>query len=237
MRLLGSAFAKTRPGVEVVVLPSLGSSGGIRALLADKIDIAVSTSPVKDPGGQLVAWDYARTPLVFATHHDTPVGGITRHELAQAYAGSLTAWPDGTRLRVVLRPVVEYDMGVVRALSPEMDNAVEAATGRDLLVATTDQDNAAALEEIRGSLGMISLGQMLTEGRRLKPLALDGIEGTVDALRAGRYPHAKTLALVTKPQPSPLAEAFLRFVRSVEGLRILAASGHLVTEGNARPGM
>jgi phosphate transport system substrate-binding protein len=84
---------------------------------------------------------------------------------------------------------------------------------------------------------MISLAQMLSERRRLKPLALDGIEGTVEALRAGTYPHAKTLALVTKPQPAPLVEIFLQFVRSAEGQRILASSGHLVTGANARPGM
>jgi phosphate transport system substrate-binding protein len=239
MQLLGSAFSKAHPGVQVVVLPSLGSRGGIRALLADKIDVAVSIGPFKHPGQdqQLVAWEYARTPLVFATHWDNSADGVTLEQLAQAYAGSLAAWPDGTRLRVVLRPAVEYDTMVIRGLSPETDKAVAAAMGRDLLVAITDQDNAAALEAIRGSLGMISLAQILSERRRLKPLALEGIEGTLQALRDGRYPHAKTMELITKPQPAPLVEAFLGFVRSPEGQRILASSGHLVTGANARPGM
>jgi ABC-type phosphate transport system substrate-binding protein len=39
---LAEAFAKTHPGVVAKVLPSLGSSGGIKALLAGAIDASVS---------------------------------------------------------------------------------------------------------------------------------------------------------------------------------------------------
>ena len=48
MRLLGSAFERIHGDVTVKVLPSLGSGGGIRAVQAGAIDIAVSSRPLND---------------------------------------------------------------------------------------------------------------------------------------------------------------------------------------------
>jgi ABC-type phosphate transport system substrate-binding protein len=43
----GLAFMKDHPNIKVIVLGSLGSKGGIRALLSKKVDIAVATRPPK----------------------------------------------------------------------------------------------------------------------------------------------------------------------------------------------
>lgn len=239
MRLLANAFMSVHPGVLVTVLPSLGSSGGIKALLADKIDIAVSAGSPTDQqqGAQLVVWLYARTPLAFATRNDTSSSGLTMEQVRQAYSGSLPRWPDGTRMRIVMRPAVEANTKFLRSLSAGMNQAVEAALNQGHQVSVTDQDNATALEEIPGSLGLITLAQLLTEKRSIKLLTLDGLEATVEALRRGKYPHAKSFYAVTKSQPPPQAETFLGFIRSPEGQAILASSGHLASEAARTKGM
>lgn len=233
MNLLAEAFMQADPEVRVVVLPSLGSGGGIKALVAGKIDLAVSARPLKasEQAEGLVEKEYARTPVVFASREDTWAEGVRLAQLHHIYSGEVNAWPDGTRLRLVMRPATETDTKLLRGLSPEMDKAVEVATERrDLFVAINDQDNASALEDIRGSLGLISLAQMKTEQRRLKPLALDGMEGTLQALQDGTYPYAKSLYLISPPKPARPAAAFMRFVWSPEGRRILTSHGNLVTE-------
>ena len=45
--ILGAAFAEANPGVTVTILPSLGSGGGIKAVLAGAIDIGLSARPSK----------------------------------------------------------------------------------------------------------------------------------------------------------------------------------------------
>jgi phosphate transport system substrate-binding protein len=95
-------------------------------------------------------------------------------------------------------------------------------------VAVNDQDNAKALETIPGSLGLASLAQIMTEERRIKPLVFDGLEGTVEALSAGKYPYAKTHYIVCESKPAPEAQAFLDFIASPEGRDVLRASGHVV---------
>ena len=42
MRFLGQEFSALQPATALTVLPMLGSGGGIKALIADTLDIAVS---------------------------------------------------------------------------------------------------------------------------------------------------------------------------------------------------
>ena len=52
MNILGAAFAEANPGVTVDVLPSLGSGGGIKAVLAGAIDLGLSALLVKTSSGR-----------------------------------------------------------------------------------------------------------------------------------------------------------------------------------------
>lgn len=233
MHLLAREFTKVHSNIHVTVLPSLGSGGGIKAVADGKISLALSARPLKqaekDKG--LRAIEYARTPMVFATSHDNPAESISLEQMVSLYAGEHQTWPDGTPVRLIMRPESEVDTGLIRAISAEMDAAVKSALQRkELHLAINDQDNASALETIPGSLGLVSLAQIMTEERRIKPLVFDGLEGTVETLGAGKYPYAKTHYIVSESQPAPEAQAFLEFIASPEGQDILRASGHVVAD-------
>ena len=45
INLLANAYSEINPDTSVEVLPSLGSGGGIKALIGGRIDIALSTRP------------------------------------------------------------------------------------------------------------------------------------------------------------------------------------------------
>jgi phosphate transport system substrate-binding protein len=47
MNLIAKAFEKTTPGVKVEVLPSVGSTGGIKAVKDGKIDVGISSRQMK----------------------------------------------------------------------------------------------------------------------------------------------------------------------------------------------
>ncbi|MBD1545858.1 substrate-binding domain-containing protein [Roseibium aggregatum] len=233
MQLLAKAFSEDHPEIKTVVLPSLGSGGGIKALDAGKIDLALSARPLKDKESAkgLSATLYARTPIVFATHKKTPSGNVTLSELPGIYSGATSKWQDGTPLRLILRPEQESDTQLLRGLSRELDAAIATAfTRNELLVAVTDQDNASALETIPGSLGLTTLAQILSESRNLKPLTFDGQVASVDGLHSGDYPYCKTLYLVVGKDPSEALEAFVTYVFSKTGRDILTATGHDVAE-------
>jgi phosphate transport system substrate-binding protein len=240
MSLLASEFTKVRPDIHVTVLPSLGSGGGIKALADGSIDLAVSTRPLKQAENDkgLRASEYARTPMVFATRQDNSAEGTSLEQTVSLYSGDHQTWPDGTPVRLIMRPENESDTDLIRAISPEMDAAVQSALQRkELHVAINDQDNATALEKIPGSLGVIPLAQIMTEQRRIKPLVFDDLEGTVEALKAGNYPYAKEHYIVSKSDPGPEAQAFLDFIASPEGQEVLRVSGHVVADATSNSKM
>ncbi|MCP4048480.1 MAG: ABC transporter substrate-binding protein [Gammaproteobacteria bacterium] len=230
MKILADAYEKTNPDLKIVVLPSLGSGGGINALVSEKIDISLSARPLKpaEQAKNIIASKYARTPVVFATHHDTSVENVGLDELPAIYRGEHSNWSDGMRRRLVIRPPGESDTKLLKSLSAELKQAVALAAKRDdLFVALTDQQNADVLERVRGSFGLTTIGQVMSENRQIKFLSYNGQKGNLENLRNNTYKFVKSLFLVTSVKPTLTVRAFLEFVRSEEGERILLASGFL----------
>lgn len=220
---LAEAFAASRPGLGVKFVPSLGSSGGIKALLAGVLDVSVSARRLKDEESAkgAVAVEYARTPFVFATRSKV-VSGFSLSKLVQMYAGDVDEWPDGSPVRLVLRPTTDSDTQLLRAMSEDMSRAVDRAYARPgFIEVQTDQDNADALESVSGSIGTATLGQIIAENRSLRVLAVDGVEPRAAAAAAGRYPFLKVLFLVVRSDASPLVAQFVAYAQSPEARAIL----------------
>ena len=230
MKLLAQEFKKSHPDAQLIVTPSLGSTGAIKAVLAGAIDLGISARPLstQEQRQGVSAWAYARTPFMLVTGVGNKSAGLSLSQLVQIYSGKVSQWPDGSPIRLVVRPDADADSQLLRAFSAEMNSAVSLALARPgLRMADTDQDNADALEQLPGSLGAATLSQILTENRTLKALTLDGVAPTLEALAAGRYPYSKTLHLVSAAKPSALARDFAAFIRSPAGQAVLARTGNL----------
>jgi phosphate transport system substrate-binding protein len=231
MRLLAEAYGKQQPAASISVLPSVGSSGGIKAVLAGAVQLAVSTRPLNDTEAKsgAVAFEYGRTPFVFAVPSAAKVSAVTTQNLADIYAGRMDQWPDGSRVRLVLRPVGDSDTETIKAISSAMREAMVAAEQRKgMMFTVTDQETADAVEKTPGGLGPSTLALLASEKRALKALVLDGVVPDAQNLASGRYPLVKQLFLVTGPKSPSAALAFLNFVKSRAGRQVLEANGHWV---------
>jgi phosphate transport system substrate-binding protein len=228
MKLLAEAFRKESPDVSVAIPQGMGSSGGIRAAMAGKLDIGLSARPLtpEEQARGARQRPYSRTAFVFGANPAVKRSGVTLAELVDVYGGRKTAWSDGTPLRLILRPASDTDNFALGRISPEMADAVALALKRKgLTVAMTDQESADAIERTPGSIGTTTLALVVTERRKIRILSLDGVAPSTAAVRDGSYPHAKTFYLVTGPNPSPAAERFIRFVLSSAGRAILSRAG------------
>jgi phosphate transport system substrate-binding protein len=231
MRLLAEAYGKTQPDARITVLPSMGSGGGIKAVLAGAVQVGVSARPLTkaEVEAGATAVGYGRTPFVFATSSANKTAGITTQNLVDFYAGKLDQWPDGSKLRLVLRPIGDSDSETIKGISPAMRDAKSAAEQRKGMVFTvTDQETAAAIEKISGAVGPSTLALLLSEQRPLKPLALDGVVPSPESVANGTYPLFKDVLLITGPKTPPQAQAFVAFVKSPAGREILQKTGHWV---------
>lgn len=231
MALLADAYLKTHSGSVINVLPSLGSSGGIKALAGGAIQLAVSSRELTDAERKqgLLAVEFGRTPFVFAVSVKNKIEGLTLPQLVDIYSGKTGQWPDGTRIRIVLRPLGDADSTMIRSMSPEMAQAKMQAENRPgMLFAVTDQDTQDSIEGIPGAFGATSLGQIMAERRQLKALALNGVQPSPQNLANNSYPYVKVMMLVTGPKTPAPAHTFADFVRSPAGRDILGRTGYWV---------
>ncbi|HSD59290.1 MAG TPA: substrate-binding domain-containing protein [Burkholderiales bacterium] len=228
-------FVRAHPEAQMNVIGNLGSNGGLKALAAGALDVAVIAKPLgaEERSRGFVEIPLGRSPLVFASTKEHP--GLTLKEVAAIFRGDVTTWPDGSLVRLVLRPKTDSETADLRAMSPEMDGAVSAAFGRPgTVLATTDPEAAEALEKVPGSLGTTSLGVIMMDSRGLRAIRLNGVEPSLKNLESGQYPYSRALYLVIPAKPARGVSELLQFLRSPPGRNLLASLGFLPAESSGR---
>ncbi|MBF0135883.1 MAG: substrate-binding domain-containing protein [Magnetococcus sp. DMHC-1] len=236
MKQVTETYRQQHPDSQVQFLtPPMGSSGAIKAVTNRQLDVALTGRPLKkeEESANLVQEWLGRSPFLFVVHQNAPVTHITLAQVIDMYAGRQKTWPDGSRVRVVLRPETDADTGLLKSISPAMAGAVTTAHAQRApgsALADTDVDLVDTVEKIPGGLGAVALSIILAEHRPLKGLILDGREPTVAALESNRYPYFKPLYLVTRRDASPSLRALAGFLRSEEGEARLLQLGISTTQ-------
>lgn len=228
LQQLGAKFTAAS-GVPIEVVPSLGSSGALRALADSKLDVAVSARPLKadEITAGLRQAAALRTPFVLVTSGVGPTG-LKSVDLAGIFNSDKPTWADGTPVRIILRPRTETDTALLGQIGPGMPAAIEAVRQRpEVPVAATDQDNLALAEQIPGSLAASTLAQLRTEKNQLHIVSLDGVMPTLASFERGRYRFAKNLYVILRSNGPADARRFVSFLQSPEGVQALREAGIL----------
>lgn len=229
MKLLGTAYSELYPDVTVKVMPSLGSTGAIKALKASRLDLATTSRPLKtsEKTPLIQSALYAYTPFIFVATPSYAQQTVSVAQLQKIYDGSHPYWPDGRASRAILRPDNDSDPRILKAsLEGFSETLIKAYQRRVKLVAFTDQESADYVERIPGALGTSVLSLIKSEERNLKPLDLEGVEPTVENMKNSRYKMKKNLYFVFSAQPSMQLKRFLSFVKSTKAQQILLETGH-----------
>jgi phosphate transport system substrate-binding protein len=217
MKIIAISFEKKNPSIQIKISSAVaGSGGGIRGLLANKLDVAISARALK-PDEQkqgLKQWVFARSAFVFAvSKKNTQESHLTLQKLVDIYSGKTIHWPDGNRLRLILRPKADSDTLMLRAMSGSMDQAM------------TDQQCANMLESIEGSFSTSMLSLIIAEKRQLKVLPIDGVYPSHETVKNGSYPYHKKFRVITVTRPRASIQTFVNYLKSSEVVKILANNG------------
>jgi len=233
-RTLSSAFSLVE-SQHAVVHASIGSGGGIQALLDGVIDIALVSRPLREGEREqgLVAIPYARVPVVVAVHSSVPEARITRDELVDIFDGARRTWLDGSRIVVLQREHGDSSHTAVDRAVPEFEEANERAyeEGR-WRVLYRDDAMRVALADTSGAIGLFGEGA-IPSSLPIKALAIDDVVPGVETVRDGTYPFHKDFAFVTRGPPQGSAAAFIAFALSPVGRSIIETNGALPLVGPA----
>jgi len=237
MQRLADAFKKAHPADNVLIVAGLGGKGSKNALLGGALDISVmpAVGHAAETTAGVAVKEFAKAPYVFVAHAKAPAGSITAKDLVEIYAGRRTSWPNGERLRLILRNETDIDTQVLRSMSPEIAEASKSALKREgMTVASTEQEAADLTQITPGAFGTNTLPMLLVEKRALKILPFDGVVPSAATIANGSYPWFKTFYLLTQPAPPELVQRFVRFVLSAKGRQIVAPYEYWLPKSEAK---
>lgn len=233
-RILVEAFVKDHPGVVVEIPESIGSTGGIKAVAEGAVTLGLTARPLREgeKGLNLSQVPYARTIIVIGAHPAVNDTTLTYEELVRIYQGRKTRWRDGKEIIVLSRDEGESTIDVMNQVIPGFKEAhVESLKVRRWIVAFTDQEMNKRLESTPQAIGMTDRGSIIAERLHIKSLALNSVDPTPENAQRGLYPLVKTMAFVFRSDRIPeTARAFIAFVQSPSGRKILAENGYLAGE-------
>jgi phosphate transport system substrate-binding protein len=233
-RRLVEAWTRSPEGStwRVVVEPSVGSGGGVRAAWDGVVDLGMISRLLneREQGLGLRVFSVARGGVVLAVQRDTPLRGVSGEEIERLYRGEGSS--DGRVLSLLLRDREESANGALERWFPSLKLLREQAyQQRRARVLYHDEAMREALVATPGAVGVVDFGAVLGEHSALRGLAIDGVEPTLDTMRNGRWKATRELSFVFRPERAERVQAFLRFVRSREARTIIETSGCVVVEG------
>ncbi|MFM9846782.1 MAG: substrate-binding domain-containing protein [Hyphomicrobiaceae bacterium] len=233
---LANAYEAKIPNLKVEIGKGLGTKARIDALNAGSIDIAVASHGLKTDElvKQGITFDeIARTPVVFGVNSSVPVTNLSQAQICAIYSGNLQNWKEAGGIDLAIaartRPDTEVDAEVARdgiacLKTLKMPEAVK--------VMQRGGDMANELAATVGAIGMTTTTVAEQSGGKIKALSLDGVAPTEANVSAGAYRLVREVFLVVKGDASPAVKAFLAFVKSADGAKVIKANGAIPKTAN-----
>jgi phosphate transport system substrate-binding protein len=221
LRAAAQTFMKANPGVKVEVPESISTSGGIKAAGEGAAELGrVARRPnEKEKAYNLEYIEFAKSPVVFATHPLVKVGKLTQAQVRDLFNGTITNWNavggSDLKVRIIARPDGEANLEVIRKGLADWKSLVITAKSK---VANTDQEMSQFIGENEGAIGFGPMVEAID--KNLGIVAIDGVKPF-----EGGYPLYGNWAFVYKAEKMAGAvKKFVDFVFSPEGAAILKAN-------------
>ena len=203
-----------------------GSGVGVQKVGEGLVDIGNTGRPIsaqeKEKYG-LLSFAFAIDGVGLAVHPDNPVRDLSSDQLQALFAGEISTWSEvggpersinlytrdeasGTRKVFWEKALDKGDVAVKANVVPS-NGAMKVAISRD-----------------KAAIGYLSIGHM---DDTIARVAINGVLPTQENAIDGSYPVVRKLYMNTKGEPSALAQAFIEYVQSPAGAKIVSESGFI----------
>ncbi|GMR05010.1 MAG: phosphate ABC transporter substrate-binding protein [Thermodesulfobacteriota bacterium] len=228
-------FMAAHPGVRITVNPG-GSGVGVKSVGNGLVDIGMASRRITDEEIKnfspidfkvFVIGRDAVACVVSSEIYDAGVRSLTRLQIKKIYSGEIDNWKEvgGPDKRIF---VIDKEMhrGTRHVFMKYVFGDSRArARGADLIAGSNNEEQTkVALSDT--AIGMLSLAWINKDvkgvGLRVKGKI---IEPTLKNIRNGTYPISRDLNLITRGEDAPTVKAFIDYILSPEGQKIVEESG------------
>ena len=220
---LSEAFMAVYPAVKIDVAGG-GSSVGVKS--AGTVDIGMASRLVKPsemekyPG--LIVYTIAMDGIAIAVHPGVGVSELTREQVKDIFAGTIENWSEvGGEDKIIAVIAREEGSGTRTAFEGLVmgDELVRA----DVLLPS----NGAIRRAVSGTEDAIGFLSFAYLDDATQAIAVDGVVPTIATAASGEYPVVRPLNMMTDGEGSELAQAFISYILSPDGQRVVSDEGYI----------
>ncbi|MDM8548879.1 substrate-binding domain-containing protein [Desulfobacterales bacterium HSG2] len=222
IKSVGTAFSRNNPGVTVIVPPSIGSGGGIKAVGTGRNVLARVARKIRDSEKtyKLMYVPVAKIPVVFFVNKAAGVRDISTQHILDVYGGRITNWKKAggrdVRIRVVVRQKSSSSLRLLLKSFPGFKDI--AITSRSKTTYSTPE----TLSVVESKAGAIAFGAYdVVKDANADVLMING-KSPADP----DYPYFVTSALVfMEKNNTGVIRKFTEFATSVSAHDIIRSAG------------
>ncbi len=228
--VLVKAFVDKHPDIPLKVLPSIGSTGGIKAVHRGRIELGLTSRPFRglERTWNLKALPYARSVVAFGANPAVPDDNLSTQDVIDIYSGKRKKWSNGGTIVVLVREEgdsgAELLMKAIAGFKEILENAWRSGIWR---IEYRDVECNNFIARAKNAMGWTDIGSIQIGNHKIKPLKFNGVSPTAENLISGKYPLYKDLSFAyQEPLPEPLRK-FVAFVKSTEGAELIRKNGYI----------
>ncbi len=217
---VGEAYMEKNPNVNIS-LSGGGSGNGVKALIDNLTDIAMSSREIKSSevekakanGVEPFAIAVGMDALVPVVHKDNKVQDLSIEQLQAIYTGKITNWKElggaDSRIVVISRDTSSGTYETWELFVMKGQRVMPAA-----LLQASNGAVVQAVSKNKNAIGYIGFGYL---DNSLKATKVGGLEATAETALAKSWPLSRELWLYTKGTPAGDVKTFIDFALSPEG--------------------
>lgn len=171
----------------------------------------------------LKSWPFAIDGVALAVHPDNPVKALTTEQVQKIYSGEITDWKDvGGNPGTINLYGREDGSGTRETFTDKLFGKGELSPAVN--VVNSNGAMKTAIAQDKRAMGYVGIGHL---DKSIAGVAIDGHVPSQENAASGEYPVVRNLFMNTKGEPTGLTAAFIDYIYSEPGAKIIENSGYI----------
>ena len=203
-----------------------GSGVGVKQVGEGLAGIGNTGRPLKESEIQqfgLKTFPFAIDGVALAVHPDNPVKSLTKEQVVKIYTGEVKDWKElGGNPGAVNLYGREDGSGTRETFTDKLIGKAELAP--TVNVVNSNGAMKTAIAQDKRAIGYVGIGHLDSS---IAGVAIDGHVPSQENAASGEYPVVRSLFMNTKGEPTGLTAAFIDYIYSEPGAKIIEKSGYI----------
>jgi phosphate transport system substrate-binding protein len=217
---LATAFMDKNPDVNVSVQGG-GSSAGVESANKSTAQIGTSSRDLKseEKGYGLSETVIAKDGIAVVVNSANTVTGLTKDQISKIFSGAVKDWSEVGGKKGPITVVIREEGSGTRDAFQELVLGKEAKFVANAVIQNATGAIKTAISKDVNAIGFMSSGSVDTE---VKAVTVDGVAPSEATVLDGSYKISRPFLFLTKGTPDAGTKAFIDFVLSPDGQKIVS---------------